>query len=297
MSLPEKIKLVEVGPRDGLQNESRSVPTAIKLEFIKCLSQTGLQVIETTSFVSKKKIPQLADHKELFQALDKNNNITYSALVPNMQGFITAKQVGVTEIAIFTAASESFTGHNINCSIAQSLQNYGSVISAAKAAHIRVRGYISCSLGCPYEGHIAPQKVVDIAEKLWALGCDEICLGDTIGIATANEAQLLVDAVKKKIPREHIALHFHDTYGQALANIYATLQQGITIFDCSVSGLGGCPYAPGATGNVASEDVVYMLNGLGIETGIDLDKLIVAGQYIDKFLQRNTGSKVTRALR
>lgn len=296
MQWPQHVKLVEVSPRDGLQNEAKQVPTDIKVEFINRLSKTGLQSIETTSFVSKKKIPQLADHSQVFQDIDKVKNVAYPVLVPNLQGLTAALAAGVREIAIFTTVSETFAQKNINCTIEQSLQQYKAVVSAAKKQQIWVRAYISCSLGCPYEGERSPALVTELAEKLWAFGCDEICLGDTIGIATPAQAQTLVAAVTDKIPPQHVALHFHDSYGQALANIYATLMQGIITFDCSVSGLGGCPYAHGATGNVASEDVVYLLHGLGIETGVDLTELVAAGQYIDKYLQRQTRSKVAQAL-
>ena len=248
------------------------------------------------SFVSKKKIPQLADHQQVFETIHKQENIAYPVLVPNMQGLKTAQGAGVKEIAVFTAASETFAQRNIDCSIGESLHRYSTLIHTAKKAQMRVRGYISCSFGCPYEGKIDSQQVSHLASKLQAYGCDEICISDTIGVATANEVHSLITVLKEKIPQAQLAMHFHDTYGQALTNIYVSLCQGITTFDCSVSGLGGCPYARGATGNIASEDVVYMLQGLGIATHIDLKKLIAAGQYIDNFLQRQTGSKVAKAL-
>jgi len=289
------VKLVEVGPRDGLQNESQFVPAPIKTELINRLSHTGLQAIEVTSFVSAKKIPQLADAAEVFQGISKKAGVDYSALVPNNHGLDVALAAGVKSIAVFGAVSESFSQQNINCSIEQSFQRFDEVITAAKKQSVPVRGYLSCCLDCPYEGHMSPAVVADLAKKLWDMGCYEICLGDTIGVATAKQVHELILAVAQVIPREHIAMHFHDTYGQALTNIYVALQQGIQTFDCSVSGLGGCPYAQGATGNVASEDVVYMMHGLGIKTGVNLDKLIAAGQYIDAFLQRASNSKVALA--
>lgn len=294
--IAKKIKLVEVGPRDGLQNEAKFVPTEVKIEFINRLSQTGLKYIETTSFVSEKKIPQLADHNEVFQGIKHSPQVTYPVLVPNIHGLKDALKAGAKEIAVFTAVSETFCQRNINCSIDESLQHFADIIDLAKIQQVQVRAYLSCCLGCPYEGKIAPNKVANLAEILFKLGCYEVCLGDTIGVGTATEAKQLATIVTKKVPREHIAMHFHDTYGQALTNIYATLEEGIQIFDSSVSGLGGCPYAKGATGNVASEDIVYLLNGLGITTGIDLTKLIAVGRYIDKFLQRSSASKVAQAL-
>ena len=296
MQWPQQVKLVEVSPRDGLQNESKQVPTELKIKFINQLSQCGFAAIEVSSFVSKKKILQLADHDAVLRGIDKAKHVSYPVLVPNMQGLAAAQAAGAEAIAVFTAVSESFTQANINCSIAQSLQDYQTVISAAKKAQMQVRAYISCVLGCPYEGYRSPALAAELAEKLWGFGCDEICLGDTIGIATALQAQALVAAVKEKIPSDRLTLHFHDTYGQALTNIYATLQQGIASFDCAVSGMGGCPYAHGASGNVASEDVVYLLQGLDIDSGVDLKQLISAGHSIDQFLQRETGSKVAKAM-
>jgi hydroxymethylglutaryl-CoA lyase len=296
MSLPHKIKLVEVGPRDGLQNEARIVPTEIKIELINRLAATGLKYIEATSFVSAKWIPQMADNQEVMAKITRMPGVTYSALVPNLQGFQAAQQVNVKEIAVFTAASETFTQKNIHCSITESLARFSDVITAAKYQQIRVRGYVSCVLGCPYEGEIQPQKVAEIAEKLWQMGCYEISLGDTIGVGTPGKAQTLISQVAQKVPIPHLAVHFHDTYGQALANIYAVLQLGIAVIDSSVSGLGGCPYAPNSSGNVATEDVVYMLQGLGIATGIDLNALAAVGQFISDYLQRPPRSKVTLAV-
>ncbi len=297
MSLPNSVKLVEVGPRDGLQNEKKIIPTDIKIEFINQLSKTGLSVIEATSFVSPKWIPQLADHKEVFQGITQKKNVSYPVLVPNLKGFENALASGVKEIAVFTTPSETFSQRNTNMTVAESLQIISEVIEAAKANQIRVRGYLSCVLGCPYEGNIAADAVSDMAEKLIALGCYEISLGDTIGVGTPGKTDYLLKKVIQKIPREKIAVHFHDTYGQALVNIYVALLNGISVIDCSVAGLGGCPYAAGASGNVASEDVLYMLNGLDIQTGVDLNKLCVAGQFITKELGKTIQSKVNLALK
>lgn len=295
MQLPKYVKLVEVGPRDGLQNEKKVVPTAIKIDFINRLSVTGLSTIETTSFVSPKRIPQLVDNTEVLSGIKRKIGVSYPVLVPNLQGFEAAIAAGATEIAVFASASETFSQKNIHCSIEESLARFVAVMQAAKLRHIKVRGYLSCALGCPYEGNIAPQTVAAIAEKLFHLGCYEISLGDTIGVGTPGKVTAMLKAVSEKVPVNHLAAHFHDTYGQALANIYAALEYGIQVIDSSVSGLGGCPYAAGASGNVASEDVLYMLNGLDIKTGVDLDKLIEAGTFISQFLQRTSGSKVALA--
>jgi|SRR5579872_5474330 len=296
MSLPKKVKLVEVGPRDGLQNEKKIIPTSIKIDLINRLSETGLSVIEATSFVSPKWIPQLADHKEVFEGVTKKENVAYPVLVPNMKGFENALASGVKEIAVFTTPSEAFCQHNTNTTIAESMQNILEITQAAKTNHIPVRGYLSCVLGCPYEGEIAAEAVSDMAEKLVALGCYEISLGDTIGVGTPGKADILLKKVLEKIPQEKIAVHFHDTYGQALANIYVALLNGISVIDSAVAGLGGCPYAPGASGNVASEDVLYMLNGLDIETGVDLEKIIAVGRFIANELGKPVHSKVSLAL-
>lgn len=296
MDLPNQVKLVEVGPRDGLQNEPLFVPTQIKVDLINLLSKTGLSHIETTSFVSPKAIPQLADSKAVFCQIEKADNVNYSALVPNTKGFDSALEVGVKEIAIFGAASESFTKRNINCNIEESIQRFSQVISQAKAHDIRVRGYISCSLGCPYEGEVRPEKVRKVVESMLLLGTDEICLGDTIGVGTPKQTTALVNEVLKTIPLDKLGMHFHDTYGQAIANIYASLECGVTIFDSSVAGLGGCPYAQGATGNVATEDVLYLMHGLGIKTGVDIFKVIAAGEFICEKLGRKNQSKVANAL-
>lgn len=290
------IKLVEVGPRDGLQNEKSILPTASKLNFIDNLVKTGLKTIEVTSFVSPKWVPQMADHHALMSQLPYDNSIQTIALVPNLQGLSNAIDAGARSIAVFGAASETFSQKNINCSIAQSLENFSKVIETAKAHQIWVRGYISCVLGCPYEGDIKSAQVVDIARRLYQMGCDEISIGDTIGVGTPTKAKALVEQLKDHIPVDKLAVHFHDTYGQALANIYACLEAGIRIIDSSVSGLGGCPYAKGASGNVATEEVVYMLHGMGLQTGIDLNLLIQAGQSICDALNIENRSKVATAL-
>jgi len=295
MSLPNKVTLVEVGPRDGLQNEKTNLPTSVKIEFINRLSNTGLSVIEATSFVSPKWIPQLADHRQVFEGITKKENVSYPVLVPNVKGFENALLCGVKEMAVFTTPSETFSQRNTNSTVSESLQTISDIIHAAQANDIRVRGYLSCVLGCPYEGNIAPESVADMAEKLITLGCYEVSLGDTIGVGTPGKTDILLKKVLKKIPREKIAVHFHDTYGQALANIYVALLNGISSIDSAVAGLGGCPYAKGASGNVASEDVLYMLNGLNIETGVDLESLISAGRFIAAALDKPVQSKVSLA--
>jgi hydroxymethylglutaryl-CoA lyase len=295
MLLPKYVHLTEVGPRDGLQNESAFVPSNTKIDLINLLSQTGLKSIEATSFVSAKSIPQLADGANVYGKITKSSGIIYSALVPNDQGMEHALEAKVQKICVFTAASESFTQKNIHCSIEESLKRFETVLITAKKNHIPVRGYVSCVLGCPYEGAIDSKKVAQVAEQLMQLGCDEIGLGDTIGVGTPEKTKRLIDEVTKKVPLKQIAMHFHDTYGQAIANIYASLQLGITSFDSSVSGLGGCPYAKGASGNVATEDVLYLLNELDIDTGINLKKLIDVGNFISTALNRKNGSKVAQA--
>lgn len=296
MQLPQQVKIVEVGPRDGLQNESASVPAEIKLELIHKLEQAGLTVIEAGSFVSPKWVPQMASSAEVFQSIEQKPGVSYPMLVPNLRGLESALSVGVQEIAIFAAASESFTRKNINCSIDESIARYGEVMAQARQHNLKVRGYVSCVLGCPYEGEIAVERVAEVAQRLYEMGCYEISLGDTVGVGTPVQAQQMIDAVAERVPVEKLAAHFHDTYGQALANLFAVLQRGVRVIDSSVSGLGGCPYAKGASGNVATEDVLYMLNGLGIKTGIDLPKLVEAGRFISDFLQREPASKVARAL-
>lgn len=296
MDYPKHVTIIEVGPRDGLQNESAFVSSKHKIELINTLSQTGLEHIEVTSFVSAKAIPQLADHDEVFQAINKVPSVHYSALVPNEQGMLRALEIGVKEIAVFTAASESFNKRNINCTIEESIARFEPVLALAKAHQIKVRGYISCVLGCPYEGTIPPEQVATVTQHLLDLGVDEISLGDTIGVGTPQQTQLVLDKVLKLVPLEQLAMHFHDTYGQAIANIYASLNYGVHRFDSSVAGLGGCPYARGATGNVATEDVLYLMHGLGINTGVDVFKVVSAGDMICKILGRKNQSKVANAL-
>ncbi|CAO3409823.1 hydroxymethylglutaryl-CoA lyase [Azospirillum largimobile] len=295
MLLPKFVRMVEVGPRDGLQNEKSMVPTAVKVELVDRLSDAGLSVVEAASFVSPKWVPQMGDSADVLAGIARKPGVRYAALTPNLKGLEGALAAKADEVAVFGAASESFSQKNINCSIAESLDRFAPVMEQAKAAGVPVRGYVSCVLGCPYEGEIAPKAVADVAERLFAMGCYEISLGDTIGTGTPTKAQLMIAAVAERVPVEKIAVHFHDTYGQALANILAALQMGVAVVDSSVAGLGGCPYAKGASGNVASEDVLYMLNGLGIETGVDLDRLIAAGAFISDAIGRPTASKVARA--
>lgn len=295
MSFPAHVRLVEVGPRDGLQNEKQPISIADKVALINALSDSGLSSIEAGSFVSPKWVPQMAGSAEVFAQIQRAESVTYAALTPNMQGFEAALAAGVKEVAVFAAASESFSQKNINCSISQSLTRFEPLLAAAQQHGVRVRGYVSCVLGCPYEGEIAPEQVGAVAQALYDMGCYEISLGDTIGVGTPNKAAALFAEVAKNIPRAQLAGHFHDTYGQALANIYASLSEGIAVFDSSVAGLGGCPYAKGASGNVATEDVLYMLKGLGIHTGVSLEKVIAAGLTISAVLDRETGSRVARA--
>ncbi|WP_342808000.1 hydroxymethylglutaryl-CoA lyase [Alteromonas sp. M12] len=295
-SYPTQVKIVEVGPRDGLQNEKQLIDLASKLQLIDDLALAGLKFIEAGSFVSPKWVPQMADSTQLFRELTRIPGITYSALTPNLQGYTNAKSVNVDEVAIFGAASETFSQKNINCSIAESIERFVPIVEQAKKDNMPVRGYVSCVLGCPYEGDIAPQKVAEVAQHLLAMGCYEVSLGDTIGVGTPIKTSKMLEAVQQVIPREKIAVHFHDTYGQALANILIALQQGISTIDSAVAGLGGCPYAKGASGNVATEDVVFMLNGMGIHTGIDIEKLVNAGNNIMQALGRSSTSKVANAL-
>jgi isopropylmalate/homocitrate/citramalate synthase len=296
MRVPKYVKIVEVGPRDGLQSEPTQLPTAVKVELIDRLSATGLKTIEAGAFVSPKWVPQMADSADVLARIKRAPGVSYPVLVPNLQGFGAARAAGATEIAIFTAASETFSRKNINCSIKESFERFVPVCAAAAEAHIKVRGYISCVLGCPYEGEVAPARVAEVAARLLALACDEISLGDTIGVGTPAKAQALLDTVAAQVPHEKLAVHFHDTYGQALANILAALETGIATIDSSVAGLGGCPYAPGASGNVASEDVVYMLNGMGIDTGVDLAALAETGRFVSAALHRTPVSKANVAL-
>jgi hydroxymethylglutaryl-CoA lyase len=296
MTRPDSVRIVEVGPRDGLQNEARIIPSSVKIELIERLADAGVKYIETTSFVSPKWVPQMADHAEVLRGIRRLPGTVYSALIPNLKGFEGALAAGATEVAIFACASETFSEKNINCSIAESFMRFEPVLDAAKASGVRVRGYVSCVLGCPYEGPVEPDKVSDVAQKLFESGCYEISLGDTIGVGTANQTKTLLEVVSKNVPVAHLAGHFHDTYGQALANIYASLELGVRVFDASVSGLGGCPYAPGALGNVATEDLLYLLRGMGLETGIDMQRLIAAGAFICGHLGIQTRSRVAQAL-
>lgn len=294
-AMPSSVRIVEVGARDGLQNEKTIVPAAVKVELINRLSATGLRTIEATSFVSPKWVPQLADAAEVFVAIEKRPGVSYPVLVPNLQGYERAREVGATAIAVFTAASEAFNRRNINASIDESIDRFLPVLERARADRVTVRGYVSTVLGCPYQGEVRVSDVVRVAKRLHELGCDEISLGDTIGIGTPAKAREMLRAVAGAVPMSALAVHFHDTCGQALANILACLEEGVAVVDSSVSGTGGCPYAKGATGNVASEDVVYMLEGMGIATGIDLPKLIETGLWLSEQLGRETSSRVARA--
>jgi hydroxymethylglutaryl-CoA lyase len=296
MQFPKRVKMVEVGPRDGLQNEATLVPTEVKIELIDRLGRAGLTVIEATSFVSPKWVPQLADHAAVLAGITKRPGVSYPVLVPNRQGLEEAIKAGAGEIAVFAAASETFSLKNINCSIAESLGRYQGLVAQALRNGVRVRGYVSCALGCPYQGEIPATAVAEVAWRLREMGCYEISLGDTIGVGTAGKAQEMVGEVARRVPMERLAAHFHDSYGQALANVLAAMELGVAVFDSSVAGLGGCPYAPGASGNLASEDLLYLLNGLGIETGVDLGALASAGNYISAYLGRPSGSKAARAL-
>jgi hydroxymethylglutaryl-CoA lyase len=294
--MPSKVRIVEVGPRDGLQNEKQEVPTKVKLELIDRLAQAGLRAVEATAFVSPKWIPQMADHTEVLEGIRRKPGVSYPVLTPNLKGFEAARAAGATEVAIFGAASESFSMKNINCPIAESLERFRPVADAARATGVRVRGYVSCVLGCPYEGEIAPDKVAEVTRALYDLGCYEVSLGDTIGTGTPGKTQAMIEACARLVPLDKLAGHYHDTYGQALANIYASLEMGVATFDSSVAGLGGCPYAKGASGNVATEDVLYMLHGLGIETGVDLDQIVATGQWICGVIGKEPVSKAARAL-
>lgn len=297
MTLPKKVKIVEVGPRDGLQNEKIQISADDKIALIERLANAGVSYIESGSFVSQKWVPQMATSSEVFEKLNRNAGVTYAALTPNLKGFEAAMAVNATEVAIFGAASESFSQKNINCSIDESLARFEPIMTAAKNMNINVRGYVSCVVGCPYEGDIEPEKVAEVAEKLFNMGCYEISLGDTIGVGTPASVQKMIHAVSLRVPIEKLAVHFHDTYGQALTNIYSALQSGVMVVDSAIAGLGGCPYAKGASGNVATEDVVYLLNGLGIKTGINLEKLISAAWFISDKLEKPPVSKVSNAYR
>ncbi|CAO2822346.1 unnamed protein product [Amaranthus hypochondriacus] len=295
--IPKYVKIVEVGPRDGLQNEKMVVPTEVKIQLIKMLASSGLPVVEATSFVSPKWVPQLADANLVMQAVRNVQGSRFPVLTPNLKGLEAAVEAGAKEVAIFASASESFSKSNINCTVEESLIRYRDVASAANKLSLPVRGYISCVVGCPVEGAVSPSQVAYVAKELSNMGCYEISLGDTIGVGTPGTVIPMLEAVIDAVPVEQLAVHFHDTYGQALSNIFLSLQMGISTVDSSISGLGGCPYAKGASGNVATEDVVYMLNGLGVETSVDLEKLLLAGDFICKHLNRASGSKAATALR
>jgi len=293
--LNKSARIVEVGPRDGLQNERGEVPTAVKVELIERLADAGLPAVEATAFVSPKWVPQMADHTEVLERIRRRPGVSYPVLTPNLKGFEAARAAGATEVAIFGAASEAFSQKNINCSIAESLERFRPVAEAAQEQNIRVRGYVSCVLGCPYEGEVKPERVADVAAALYEMGCYEVSLGDTIGTGTPGKTKAMIEACARRVPLEKLAGHYHDTYGQALANIYASLEMGVHTFDASVAGLGGCPYAAGASGNVATEDVIYMMDGLGVRTGVDLAKLVAIGRWICGVLGREPSSKVNRA--
>ena len=296
MSLPDSVRLFEMSPRDGLQNEPGTlVPTATKIALIERLADAGMTHIEAASFVSPKWVPQMGDASEVMNGISRRQGVVYSALTPNLKGLENAIAANVEEVAVFGAASESFSQKNINCSIAESLARFEPVLARASDAGVRVRGYVSCVLGCPYEGEIAPQQVADVAKALLDMGCYEISLGDTIGVGTPLAAKRMLETVSHHVPMHQLAAHFHDTYGQAIANLYAVLEEGLSVIDASTAGLGGCPYAKGASGNVATEDVLYLLKGLGIETGIDLQAVIDTGYWITAELGRTSGSRVALA--
>ena len=296
MGLPQKVKLVEVGPRDGLQNEKETIPAEVKVALVDRLSAAGFPNIEAASFVSPKWVPQMATSAEVMQKISRRPGTIYSALVPNMKGFDAALAARADEVVIFGAASEAFSQKNINCSIAESIDRFRDVAAAAKVNGLRLRGSISCTLGCPYQGEVTPEAVADVVRRLRDLGCDEIDIADTIGVGTATQVKRVFEQASREFPIERLAGHFHDTYGQALANIYASLEMGVSIFHSSVAGLGGCPYAKGATGNIATEDVLYLLNGLGIHTGVDLDAVVDAGQFISQHLGRKAASRAGNAI-
>jgi hydroxymethylglutaryl-CoA lyase len=293
---PAQVKIVEVGPRDGLQNESSFVPTATKVELIRRLVDAGVTYIEAAAFVSPKWVPQMADGSHVLREIERRDGVVFSALVPNLKGLEAALEARCDEVAVFAAASETFSQKNINCSIAESIDRFAPVVERALREGVRVRGYVSCVLGCPFEGEIDPLQVARVSERLYQMGCYEISLGDTIGTGTPLKTRRMIEACAKGVPTSALAGHFHDTWGMAVANIYAALQSGVAMFDSSVSGIGGCPYSPGATGNVATEDVVYLCNELGIQTGIDLAALVDAGEFISSSLERSTSSRVARAM-
>ena len=296
MTLPGHVRIVEVGPRDGLQNEPGQVPTEVKVELIGRLADCGLKTIEAAAFVSPRWVPQMADAAAVMAAIEHRPGVAYPVLVPNLTGLEAALAAGAKEVAVFAAASESFSQKNISCSVAESLERFKPVLAAAKKAEVKVRGYVSCVLGCPYEGEIKPAAVADVAWALSDMGCHEISLGDTIGTGTPGRAKATIEAVARRVPLTQLAGHYHDTYGMAAANIYASLEMGLSVFDASVAGLGGCPYAAGASGNVATEDVVWLMNGLGVATGVDLDRLVDTAAWISAQLERQPASRVARAL-
>ena len=296
MNLPKHVKIVEVGPRDGLQNEKQAIDTATKVELIARLGASGLKTIEATAFVSPKWVPQMADNAEVMRQITRLNGVTYPVLTPNLKGLEAALATGVTEVAVFAAASEAFSQKNINCSIDESIERFVPVIESAREHGVAVRGYVSTVVGCPYQGDVPPEKVAEVSKALFDLGCYEISLGDTIGVGTPLKVQTMLAEVSKAVPMDKLAGHFHNTYGMAIANIYASLQMGMAVFDASVAGLGGCPYAKGASGNVATEDVVYLLNGLGIDSGVDLTSLVETAVWVSAQLGRAPASNVAKAL-
>ena len=296
MAYPDRVTIYEVGPRDGLQNEPEQVPTEIKIALIDRLSETGLTEIETTAFVSPKWVPQMGDNAAVMAGIHRRDGVHYPVLTPNLKGFENASAADADTVCVFTAASEAFSRKNTDCSIDESFARAAPIVEAAAREGRRVRGYISCVLGCPYEGEIAPEAVARVAKRLQAMGCYEISLGDTVGTGTPRKAVAMIEAVAAEVPREKLAAHFHDTYGQALANLLAVIEQGVAVIDSSVGGLGGCPYAKGAKGNVATEDVLYMLHGMGIETGVDLDAIVDTAWFISKALGRRPNSRVAQAL-
>ena len=296
MNLPKHVKIVEVGPRDGLQNEKQAIDTATKVELIARLGASGLKTIEATAFVSPKWVPQMADNAEVMRQITRLDGVTYPVLTPNLKGLEAALATGVTEVAVFAAASEAFSQKNINCSIAESIERFVPVIESAREHGVAVRGYVSTVVGCPYQGDVLPEKVAEVSKALFDLGCYEISLGDTIGVGTPLKVQTMLAEVSKAVPMDKLAGHFHNTYGMAIANIYASLQMGMAVFDASVAGLGGCPYAKGASGNVATEDVVYLLNGLGIDSGVDLTSLVETAVWVSAQLGRAPASNVAKAI-
>ena len=296
MNLPKHVKIVEVGPRDGLQNEKQAIDTATKVELIARLGASGLKTIEATAFVSPKWVPQMADNAEVMRQITRLDGVTYPVLTPNLKGLEAALATGVTEVAVFAAASEAFSQKNINCSIDESIERFVPVIESAREHGVAVRGYVSTVVGCPYQGDVPPEKVAEVAKALFDLGCYEISLGDTIGVGTPLKVQTMLAEVSKAVPMDKLAGHFHNTYGMAIANIYASLQMGMAVFDASVAGLGGCPYAKGASGNVATEDVVYLLNGLGIDSGVDLASLVETAVWVSAQLGRAPASNVAKAI-